>query len=140
VLHLVAGPVDGETLLREARWVIDNWKLAQLYGPADALRLMAYFRKAHAERLHKEYGIEVKRMTFAPNDPTTALLASLFDHRHHGRRPADQADHVLRLDRQGKVHFLLAAYPLVKVGEVYELVFEKILNEKVSTLPVVVRN
>ena len=28
VLHVVAGPVSAETLLREARWVVETWKAA----------------------------------------------------------------------------------------------------------------
>jgi hypothetical protein len=37
---------------------------------------------------------------------------------------------------QAQVHTLLAAYPLVKLEQVYPVVFERILGEKVSTLPV----
>ena len=39
-------------------------------------------------------------------------------------------------DRQAQVHLLLASYPLVKIDQVYRLVFERILRERVSTLPV----
>jgi len=39
-------------------------------------------------------------------------------------------------DNQGRVHLLLAQYPMAKIQDIYRIVFEKILNEKVSTLPV----
>jgi hypothetical protein len=38
---------------------------------------------------------------------------------------------------QGKVHLLLAAYPLVKIERIYQSVFKNILNEEVSTSPVI---
>ncbi len=46
-----------------------------------------------------------------------------------GRRPA--------LNNVGRIHLLLATAPLPRLEQVYKLVFEKILNEKVSTAPVV---
>jgi len=38
-----------------------------------------------------------------------------------------------QLDQQGKVHLLLALYPLVKLDQAYKVVYEKVLNEKIST-------
>ena len=40
-------------------------------------------------------------------------------------------------DNQARVHQIMANYPLVKVEQVYRYVFERILNERVSTAPVV---
>jgi hypothetical protein len=141
VMHIVAGPVDGDTMVREARWVVDNWKLARLHGPADATRLAAYFRKAHGDRLRREYGIDLaKRVTIPTADPTAGLLASLFETPAGGRKGNINGARVIKLDRQAKVHYLLATYPLVRTGQIYEIVFEKILGERISTLPVAVRN
>ena len=42
-------------------------------------------------------------------------------------------------DQQAKVHLLLAAYPVPKIGRVYGTVFEDILNQPISTAPVVRR-
>jgi hypothetical protein len=112
VLHVVAGPVNAATLLREARWVEEAYKLGLLEGKSDSARFKDFFRQAHAERLRIEYGLDVSN----PNA---------------GRRRRD-------LGNQGRVHLLLAAAPTAKVEQVYKLVFEKILNEKVSTSPVVV--
>lgn len=140
VLHAIAGPVDGETLIREARWVIENWKLAQLNNANDLTRLMAFYRRAHSERLHRDYHVEMKRMTFPSFDSTAAMLATAFDPTANGRKQADPFVRWSKLGKQGKVHQLLAAYPLVKVGQVYQLVFEKILDEEISTLPVARKN
>jgi hypothetical protein len=136
VLHILAGPVDGETMLREARWVVENWKLAELGGVGDNSRLMSYFRKAHGERLQKDHAVEVKRLTYPAFDPTAAVMAALFDPGARGGKGREQAVRIGKLDQQGRVHLLLASYPLLPVGRIYELVFEKILGEKVSTLPV----
>jgi hypothetical protein len=40
------------------------------------------------------------------------------------------------LDQQGRVHLLLAAYPLVPLSQAYKVVYDRIVGEKVSTLPV----
>jgi hypothetical protein len=42
-----------------------------------------------------------------------------------------------RLGTQGKVHVLLATYPMPRLEQVYVLVFERILNQRLSTIPVV---
>jgi hypothetical protein len=111
VLHVIAGPVDADTMLRETRWAVEAYKLAQLESAGDATKCVESMRQAHAERLRREHGLEVA----APDNP-------------RGRRA---------LNNQGRVHLLLAAAPLVKVEQVYKLIFEKILGEKVSTSPVV---
>ncbi len=111
VLHAVAGPVNADVLLREARWVVETWKMAQLEGNTEPAALREFFRAAHADRLKQTYRLDVNHLTA-------------------NRRP--------KLDQQGRVHLLLATVPLVKLDEVYRLVFENILGEKVSTAPVVV--
>ena len=40
------------------------------------------------------------------------------------------------LDNRARVHLLAALFPLEKVETVYQYVFESILKEKVSSLPV----
>jgi hypothetical protein len=111
VLHAIAGPVDAKTLLREARWVSDVYKLFQLEKREgdDPAKLRTCFFKAHAERLRAQYALDLD----SDDRP--------------GRR----------LDNQGRVHLLLTAAPLPRIERVYKLVFEKILNEKISTSPVI---
>ena len=111
VLHIIAGPVDAATMLRESRWVVEAHKLAVLESASDPARFAELIRQAHSDRLRREHGINVS----APDQ-------------RQGRRA---------LDNQGRVHLLLAAAPLVKVEQVYKLIFEKVLGEQVSTSPVV---
>jgi hypothetical protein len=66
VLHVVAGPVDAATLLREAQWVVETTKKALGEAKDDGLAFKAYFRKAHAERLRTEHGLVVEPVTFDP--------------------------------------------------------------------------
>ncbi|HLJ93071.1 MAG TPA: hypothetical protein VKU02_07750 [Gemmataceae bacterium] len=76
VLHVVAGPVDAATLLHEAKWVIETTKLAMAESTGDGAAFKAYFRKAHAERLRREYGLVVEPVTFDPpmaQDENSAL-------------------------------------------------------------------
>ena len=108
VLHIVVGPVKAAVLLREIRWVVETWKLAQLEGAGDESVLKTVFRKAHAERLRQQQhgNVDVQR------------LAAV-------RAP------------QSRVHLLLTLTPLVKLEKAYQMVFEDIVGEKVSTSPVV---
>lgn len=41
------------------------------------------------------------------------------------------------LSKQGRVHLLLTAFPVLKIDQAYEPIFEKLLKEEVSTSPVV---
>jgi hypothetical protein len=113
VLHAIAGPVNAATFLREARWVVETNKLVRLEQPNDATpEFQSLVWKAHADRLRADYGVDL-------ND----------DAPRAGRN----------LGTQGQVHLLLAAAPLPRLEQVYRLVFEKVLGEKVSTAPVVMR-
>jgi hypothetical protein len=109
VLHAVPGPVDAATLLREARWVMETHKLAKLES-RDEIGMKAFFRKAHAERLRREHGYDIS-VNAKP-----------------GSRPG--------LNQQARLHRLLALHPLVRIEQLYKVVFEKILGETVSTAPV----
>ncbi len=76
VLHVVAGPVDAATLLREAHWVVETTKKAMEVCKDDGAAFKAYFRKAHADRLRTEHGLVVEPITFDPpaeQDPNGAL-------------------------------------------------------------------
>jgi len=76
VLHVIAGPVDANTMLREAKWVVENTKKAMEEAKGDGGRFKAYFRRAHADRLKNEHGLAVEPVTFDPEiqqDPNSAL-------------------------------------------------------------------
>lgn len=66
VLHAVAGPVNAETLLREAKWVVENVKRAMEESKGDGGKFKAIFRKAHAAKLREDAGIVVEPVTYDP--------------------------------------------------------------------------
>jgi hypothetical protein len=59
VVHAIAGPVDAATFLREARWAVETFKLAQLEASGSPARLRAFLHDAHAERLRREHGYDL---------------------------------------------------------------------------------
>jgi hypothetical protein len=69
VLHVVAGPVNATTLLREAKWVVETATKAVKEAKKDGAKFKALFRKAHAQRLREEYGLVVEPVTYDPPDP-----------------------------------------------------------------------
>ncbi len=64
VLHVVAGPVDAKTLLREAKWVVDTAKRALKETEENGKSFKAQLRQAHAERLRVDHGLTVQPVTF----------------------------------------------------------------------------
>jgi hypothetical protein len=129
VLHAVAGPVDARTFLRECRWANETYQLGLLDNHKTVPELQIFFRKAHLDRLHKEQRVHVapERLRLEEAARTPQALGQLLDQNAH-----------LRLSNQGKVHLLMAVAPLPRLDLVYQVVFEKILNEKISTDPVAV--
>jgi len=120
----VAGPVDADTFLREARWANETYHLAHLEAKTLS-EYQAFFRKAHSDRLHREHRSRLHHQLLPRlDDPPERVAEALAQ---VGNLPGNN---------QAKVHFLLAASPMPPLGKVYQIVFEKILNEKVSTRPV----
>ncbi len=64
VLHVVAGPVNADTLLREAQWVVENVKTALGESEKNGTSFKTQFRKLHAERLRKDHGLAVEAASF----------------------------------------------------------------------------
>jgi len=76
VLHCVAGAVDAATLLREARWVVETTKTCLAESKGDGGRFKVALRRAHAEKLRNEHGLNVEPVVFDPvveMDPNSAL-------------------------------------------------------------------
>jgi hypothetical protein len=139
VLHAIAGPVDANTFLYEARWIVNVHHRASLEGRDDPARYRQVVRDAHADRLERDFDIRrswLNRVNepaavddggFASTGPLTkAKMDMLWVHRNHP-------------DNRARVHLLAALFPLEKVEAVYKYVFESILRESVSSLPVVER-
>lgn len=118
VLHVVAGPVNAEMLLREARWVIEMRKLALTEAQGNGARYTAFIRDAHLERLRTEHAGNV------PPRPAP------------GGNPAARVPTLVASPLQARVHTLLIQKPRATIEQIYKDVFEKILGERISTLPV----
>jgi hypothetical protein len=127
VLHVVAGPVDAATLLREARWVVETRKLAIAEARGDGAKYKAFFSKAHADRLLHEHGVDAHAQR-----PTRRTALNTWSRGEFVKLGMPRGG-----DRQARVHLLLANYPLAKTDDIYRIVFEQILGQKVSTLPVI---
>jgi len=69
VLHVVAGPVDAATMLREAKWVVETTKRLMKESDNDGGKFKSLLRTAHASRLRQEHGLVVEPVTFDPPDP-----------------------------------------------------------------------
>jgi hypothetical protein len=76
VLHVVAGPVNAATLLKESKWVVETTKKAIEESKGDGGKFKSIFRTAHANRLRAEHGLAVEPVTYDPpveQDPKSAL-------------------------------------------------------------------
>lgn len=170
VLHIVAGPVNANTMLREAQWVVETVKKAMKAAKGNGGKFKAFFRKAHSEKLRREHGLVVEPVTFDPvdpkdqggplsyNDPTGRPLAPKLppppingpDVKFRAQLAKASAPGAgLVLDRrgrrwgltnQGRVHHLMAAHSMRKIEKVFGAVFEGILGERISTKPVEIVN
>ncbi len=130
VIHAVAGPLDARQYLQELRWAVDLRKLAASEAGGDVAKYRAAVRKGHLERLQSVSGLKLPpntlpAITYGPPPVPT----------HHQIRTKAGRE----LNTQGQVHALLAYYPLPKIQQLYTIVFEDVLKEKVSTLPVVTK-
>ena len=69
VLHVIPGPVNAPTLLKEAKWVVETAKEAIDEHEKNKTSIKAFFRQAHAKRLKREHGMVVAVAKFdAPDD------------------------------------------------------------------------
>lgn len=140
VLHVIAGPVDAQTFLEEARWVVRTVQEAIPQSKGDGTQFKQLMRGAHAERLQEKHNV---RVTAFRKDEIQQDLASATAYRdadgralapilslppvENARDPATNA---------AKVHQLLAGHAGRKIEDLYGAVFQGILGEKVSTRPV----
>jgi hypothetical protein len=131
VLHAVAGPVSGAKLLEEARWVEETCKLAELHDIKTFVQIQKFFRAAHVDRLAKEFNLNINAKQLPGLEPSTA---STMIQGPYVKSLLNQSG-----DQQAKVHLLLAVYSTPKLARVYATVFELILNQEISNVPVVQR-
>ena len=125
VLHVVAGPVNADVLLREARWAVETWKLAQLQTREVEPQVQTFMRNVHVMRLNSEHGLDLRKPagTFANGTPIASV-------------PPYEQPRFHTLSRAGQVHMLLASAPLISIGRLYAVIFERVLDERLSVQPV----
>jgi hypothetical protein len=166
VLHLIAGPVDAGTMLREAKWVVETTQKAIKDAKGDGAKFKAAMRKAHADKLRNESGLVVEPVLvdIAAQDPNSALTYNDPSGRPLAPKlpppPIEGPDVTIRpqaadaakfaageavrdrkggawvIGNQGRVDTLMSAYSMAKIETIYGTVFENILGEKVTTKPV----
>lgn len=69
VLHVIAGPVDATTFLRESKWVVATVRTLMKESKGDGAKFKAAFRKAHADKLRADTGLAVEPITWDPPNP-----------------------------------------------------------------------
>jgi hypothetical protein len=79
VLHVVAGPVDAATLLREAKWVVESAKKALAENKKSGKSIKEQFRALHAERLAREHGLAIEPVTIDAPAPSEKPALSYTD-------------------------------------------------------------
>jgi len=68
VLYAVAGPVDSNTMLREAQWIVETCKKSITDSKGDGGKFKVLLRTAHAQKLRQEHGLDVEPITYDPPD------------------------------------------------------------------------
>src|SRR5262249_57687815 len=68
VLHAVAGPVDAQTLLREAKWIVETAQKGVELAKGDGAKFKAHMRKAHADKLRTDHSLPAEPTTYDPPD------------------------------------------------------------------------
>ena len=139
VLHAVPGPAQPNEFLREARWAVETRKGALTFstdlatGRLDSAKYRSRVRAAHEERYLMPNGMWHSR---APVNPTVPGFLNPHADGHDSKLPRAMPRDVTP---QVQVHWLLATRPLDKLENVYPDVWQHVLNEKLSQLPVAMR-
>ena len=132
VLHAVVGPANGSKFLSEARWAWEIRKTALTHatdlatGVVAADRLRREITKAHEER----FAASVMNSQLAGR-----LRAATAEHGKPGLG-VSRADLPRHANQQAQVHWLLATRSLAPIDEIYPIVWQEILREQLSSLPV----
>jgi hypothetical protein len=134
VLHAVAGPVDAKKFLSELRWAVETRKAAQTAstnlatGAFSQAQYRGYISQAHEERYFAENpGTWGGNVTFTRAKTPQMVVRNLAMMPPQLPRTASQ---------QAQVEWLLARGPLTALEHVYPVIWEQVLGEKLSTLPV----
>jgi hypothetical protein len=146
VLNAIAGPVDAKTMLEETEWTIEKTRQAIKESKGNADKFKALLRKYHAERLREEYGA---RVTPILKDNAMQNLETALAYRDADGRtlapvlplpPIENKGEIRQLSNLAKTHQLLAAHAGARIENMFGAVFQGILNERVTTKPVQIKN
>jgi hypothetical protein len=160
VLHAVAGTVDAATMLAEAKWTIEASKKAIENSRATEVPFKALFRRAHADRLARNYGLVVEPVTFdAPEpaeddaliwrDPTGRPVAPPLvvppvegpDVRFAATAKQakegfpDRQGRCWSMNAQSRIHQALAAHALVKIEKLYPTILQSLMGWRLEDRP-----
>jgi hypothetical protein len=139
VIHAIAGPVNAETFLTEAKWVVDLQNMASLEAPNNYNKYVAFIRHAHTLRVQKEmgFGEGAALSRAAAGGGCAGCAGGGFTGFTKGMYPGYNPQmNVRNLSTQGKVNLLFAQRPLPGLDQIYKYVFTTILGQQISTLPV----
>jgi len=123
VIHAIAGKVEANKLMSESRFAYETRKAALTAGAilgTDKISMQRYasaVRQAHTERYFAE---------------TNGLW-------NQGSKQALPTKMPRNISQQAQVHWLLAQNPLPRLENLYPVVWQQVLNEKLSALPVAQR-
>jgi hypothetical protein len=126
VVHAVPGQVTADTLLSEASWAVEARKFALTRstdlknGVLDEAKYRSMLRKAHMERFNQARNPGQARINMGYVPPLPKFLPK-------------------NLSTQAQANWLLAQKTLAPIEDVFPIVWEQILNEKLSVLPVAMR-
>ncbi|HEV3029531.1 MAG TPA: hypothetical protein VG457_18280 [Planctomycetota bacterium] len=160
VLHAVAVTVDAATLLAEAKWTLEASKKAIEDSRATEVPFKALFRRAHADRLARNYGLVVEPVTFdapepAEDDPLTwrdpsgwpvapplvvppvegpdVRFAATARQAKDG--VPDRQGRCWSMNAQSRIHQVLAAHALVKIERLYPTILQNLMGWRLENRP-----
>jgi hypothetical protein len=119
VIHAIAGQVNAARLLSESRWAYEIRKSAHTLSTnlvtdvTDLKKFKAKVSLAHAERYYAE------GHPWASNKSKALPM----------KMPMNRS-------QQSQVHWILGQDPLININDVYPRVWEHVLQEKLSDVPV----
>ena len=138
VLHAVPGPANGPTFLSEARWAWEIRKTALTHatdlvtGAVDKDLCQSEMKKAHEERFAAATNPQLARKLRA------GAIGAQNANRGIGNLTLSP-DLPRHVNQQAQVHWLLATRPLERIDQIYPIVWQEILREQLSNLPVAMR-
>jgi hypothetical protein len=123
VIHVIPGPADADTFLREARWAVDVNESAALDHPDDPEGQREHLRLAHGVRFLSDRSGGMPRSAKGAS-LTNQVNGLMLKARPRGGDVLEQA------------HWLMWSNPLPPLAGVYRTVWTDILNEQVTDVPV----